>query len=306
MTPSFTPGVPIHFLGRRYIDLRNGELHHLSCGTLDGDVEAFLTNFKSRLWFTYREAFPPLPVPLNEGAMCPHMESLPSSSISSASSPSAATFKSTAAARRHLRTSRCQQGCDPPVIDKIPLSLRTSDCGWGCMLRSAQMLLAQALAIHFIGRDWNFPLDKWISQQDPNARMHRQIIKWFADTPESPLSIHRIVEASGSPPGTMFGPAAICRALVIAMANSDAYQLAGVEVYLARDRVICSEEVMDLFEESPATSHCSKSASYGDGVCCLAEHTGKYRPHSNGPASLDVVDSGIQSSSELDFLFLHM
>ncbi|VEL24538.1 unnamed protein product [Protopolystoma xenopodis] len=74
-------------------------------------------------------------------------------------------------------------------------------------------------------------------------RLHRQLLRWFADTPnlyQSPLSLHALVAASGRPPGQWHGPTSACQALMIAMARAGRFdaRLAQIEVYFARDRTI--------------------------------------------------------------------
>lgn len=99
------------------------------------------------------------------------------------------------------------------------------------MLRTAQMILAQALVVHFLGRGTimqlrNFLLliflpQDWrlsVPQRPQEHRYHMQILALFGDLDSvaSPLGIHqltRIGSEMGKIPGDWYGPASAAHVL---------------------------------------------------------------------------------------------
>ncbi|KAJ8600684.1 hypothetical protein CTAYLR_008309 [Chrysophaeum taylorii] len=111
--------------------------------------------------------------------------------------------------------------------EMVPYGL-TDDAGWGCMLRSSQMLMAKALCRHLSGR-------------------RNDVIRWFADAPgeEAVFSVHNMVRVGqryDMLPGEWYGPGIAAHVL------RDLAELLDEKlriVVTSAERPLCEEDVLD-------------------------------------------------------------
>uniref|UniRef100_A0A665X6G3 Cysteine protease n=1 Tax=Echeneis naucrates TaxID=173247 RepID=A0A665X6G3_ECHNA len=151
----------------------------------------------------------------------------------------------------------------------------TTDCGWGCMLRSGQMLLAQGLLVHLMPRDWTWPdaqqltdvdFESLPSIQHPRSSqkkrpecardrqaepIHHRLVTWFGDQPPAPFGVHQLVEigkSSGKKAGDWYGPSVVAHILRKAVAKTSVVQ--NLAVYVAQDCTVYKEDVLRLCDLS--------------------------------------------------------
>ncbi|CCX16451.1 hypothetical protein FPQ18DRAFT_403188 [Pyronema domesticum] len=154
---------------------------------------AFLDDFNSRIWMTYRHDFPPIP-------------------------------RSNSTAGMSIMTA---------VRAQLPVHAQgfTSDQGWGCMIRSGQCVLANALAILQFGRSW---------RKGQHPEEEKALLALFADDPEAPFSIHKFVhqgELRDIRSGSWFGPTPTAQCIK-ALADAHSTPLA---VYVTLDGNLYSD-----------------------------------------------------------------
>uniref|UniRef100_A0AC34FH17 Cysteine protease n=1 Tax=Panagrolaimus sp. ES5 TaxID=591445 RepID=A0AC34FH17_9BILA len=118
---------------------------------------------------------------------------------------------------------------------------KTTDCGWGCMIRSAQMLVAQALTTLFCGRAY-----RRISR--PNIEMLQTLIKLFEDKDEADLGLHRLMSIATSQTdekavGQWYSPSRSLALLRDAINTSQHHLLQNVRIYLSADNCVVTSEV---------------------------------------------------------------
>ncbi|XP_061893267.1 cysteine protease atg4da-like [Entelurus aequoreus] len=164
----------------------------------------------------------------------------------------------------------------------------TTDSGWGCLLRTGQMLLARGLLLHLMPQgltctisqhvfkdDMDLPevrpetsaaglekskgLSKWgrtLSLGSLLARgmdpTHRRVVSWFADHSSAPFGIHQLVEFGttlGKKAGDWYGPSIVAH--ILRKASEASTHLPNLVVYVAQDCTIYKEDVKALCGPSP-------------------------------------------------------
>ncbi|KAF7760326.1 hypothetical protein Agabi119p4_11002 [Agaricus bisporus var. burnettii] len=202
----------------------------------------FYIDFVSRIWLTYRSHFSQ---PIKDSTLTGLCASQPPSAVNDAASTTT-TSGSPSKSRWHWGGEKSW----------------SSDTGWGCMLRTGQSLLANALIHVHLGRDWRKPPYPVYTS---DYATYVQILTWFFDTPspDAPFSVHRMALAGkefGTDVGQWFGPS-VAAGAVKRLVNE--FPRSGVGVSVAKDGVLSQTDVFlaSHADSSTTTRTHSKSTS---------------------------------------------
>lgn len=121
----------------------------------------------------------------------------------------------------------------------------TSDQGWGCMLRCAQMLLGEVLLRRHIGRHFEWDIEK-------TSEIYEKILQMFFDEKDALYSIHQIAQmgvTEGKEVSKWFGPntaAQVIKKLTIFDEWSN------IAVHVALDNILIKNDALTMATTYPS------------------------------------------------------
>lgn len=150
-----------------------------------------------------------------------------------------------------------------------------NDLGWGGLMRCAQMLLGQALILHFFGKEWT--LYKKVRLNEYN--LYKEILSLFNDRPSKycPFGIHHLMTFTDQSVAkhsqqnnipSVFNMDSICTAFKQALDDSLESNkiLNQIKLYVACDSTLYKQDVIDMCMNFPNLA--SPSMSDSNGTAC--------------------------------------
>jgi cysteine protease ATG4 len=134
--------------------------------------------------------------------------------------------------------------CYVKNFPKIQNSILTSDIGWGCTIRSCQMMLLYGYLLHF-----NILYEE---ERIFKPKLYSKILNIFNDNYTGKLSIHSVCffgEKINKKPGDWYGPNTI--SYIINSIYSCYQNLLGISLYYNNNCVIEEKKISDMLVISP-------------------------------------------------------
>ena len=125
----------------------------------------------------------------------------------------------------------------------------TSDIGWGCMIRSGQMILAELLIRNLLGRSWRLIKEEFKKHY---SIAHKDILVYFLDKPNPKcyFSIHRFIHIGlnyGKKEGDWYGPETISHIIKDLVNSNDLFNLS---VYVTSGSILSKKEIVSFCEKN--------------------------------------------------------
>ncbi|KAF4677078.1 Cysteine protease atg4c [Perkinsus chesapeaki] len=190
---------------------------------------------------------------------------------------------------RGIRRMTYRKNFETPLYNQQKRLEFHCDTGWGCTIRSAQMLLLAALKRHH-GLDPSgaatrqhsevMPYTEFFDHHPPPSQHSTTVPperELFEDRLDRPCSIHAFM--SCSQPGQWFGPARVCDALQ-QLTSAPAMQHLGLAVYVDHDGLLRPEDVRATSAGQPPSSR-----GFGQVTMELVAVEGSPRAGGTSPAS---------------------